>query len=110
MARTKSANPRTPKSAKSSVSAAEQHVTPTNGLPEGAVEKKLTETLTQPSAAKSARQKSQNGARSQNGAAKVSDEQIRERAYQLYLERGRQHGSDEDDWYRAETELRGHSR
>lgn len=110
MARTKSANPRPTKSAKSSVAEAEQNVTATNGMAEAAVEKKATETLNQPSAAKSASQKSQNGSRSQNGAAKVSDEQIRERAYQLYLERGRQHGSHEDDWYRAESELRGHSR
>jgi Protein of unknown function (DUF2934) len=110
MARTKSANPRPTKSAKSSVAEAEQNVTATNGVAEAAAEKKATETLNQPSAAKSASQKSQNGSRSQNGAAKVSDEQIRERAYQLYLERGRQHGNHEDDWFRAESELRGHSR
>jgi DUF2934 family protein len=35
-----------------------------------------------------------------------SDEEIRRRAYHLYLERGRQHGLHEDDWYRAEQELR----
>lgn len=27
-------------------------------------------------------------------------------AYQYYLERGGQHGSDEEDWYRAEREVR----
>src|SRR5690349_9478989 len=110
MARTKSANPRPPRSAKSSVAEAERNVTATNGMAEPAVEKKAVETLSQPPAVKSGSQKSQNGSRSQNGGAKVSDEQIRERAYQLYLERGRQHGSHEDDWYRAESELRGHGR
>jgi hypothetical protein len=27
------------------------------------------------------------------------------RAYELYLERGGEHGQDQDDWYRAEQEL-----
>jgi DUF2934 family protein len=34
------------------------------------------------------------------------EEEIRRRAYQLYEERGGQHGSDQDDWLRAETEVR----
>lgn len=113
MARTKSANPRPTKSAKSSAAEAEQSVTATNGTAEIPVQKKApqaAETLSQTPAVKSASQKSQNGSRSQNGAAKVTEEQIRERAYQLYLQRGRQHGSHEDDWYRAESELRGHNR
>jgi len=34
-----------------------------------------------------------------------SAEQVRARAYQLYLERGGQHGHDADDWLQAEYEL-----
>lgn len=34
------------------------------------------------------------------------EEEIRRRAYQLFEERGRRHGSDQDDWLRAETEVR----
>jgi hypothetical protein len=35
-----------------------------------------------------------------------SDEEIRARAYEMYLERGGKHGLDFDDWVRAERELR----
>jgi|SRR5215469_5514383 len=111
MARTKSANPRPTKSAKSSAAEAEQNLAATNGTIE--TQKKApqaAETLSQTATARTTSQKAQNGSRSGNGASKVTEEQIRERAYQLYLERGRQHGSHEDDWYRAESELRGHSR
>ena len=33
------------------------------------------------------------------------DEEIRRRAYELYEERGRQDGFDEQDWARAESEI-----
>jgi Protein of unknown function (DUF2934) len=33
------------------------------------------------------------------------EEQIRRRAYELYVERGRQSGHEMDDWLRAEREL-----
>ena len=33
------------------------------------------------------------------------EEQIRYRAYEIYLERGEQHGCDLDDWLQAEREL-----
>jgi hypothetical protein len=36
---------------------------------------------------------------------KLTPEQIAARAYQLYLERGRTHGHDFDDWLQAEYEL-----
>ena len=36
----------------------------------------------------------------------LTPEQIAARAYQLYLERGRTHGHDFDDWLQAEYELR----
>jgi hypothetical protein len=35
-----------------------------------------------------------------------ADEDIRRRAYQMYLERGGGHGEDLDDWVRAEQELK----
>jgi len=35
------------------------------------------------------------------------EEQIRARAYELYLERGREDGHDEEDWLTAEREVRG---
>ncbi len=33
--------------------------------------------------------------------------EIQELAYQFYLERGGHHGSDKEDWYRAEKTLKG---
>lgn len=36
-----------------------------------------------------------------------SDEDIRARAYQRYLERGGNHGADFEDWLAAERELKG---
>jgi hypothetical protein len=35
----------------------------------------------------------------------VGDEQIRLRAYEIYLERGEQPGRELDDWLQAEREL-----
>jgi hypothetical protein len=35
----------------------------------------------------------------------VPEEEIRYRAYEIYLERGEQPGCDLDDWFRAEREL-----
>lgn len=35
------------------------------------------------------------------------EEQIRTRAYELYEERGRDDGHDQEDWLRAETEITG---
>jgi len=37
----------------------------------------------------------------------VRDEEIRRRAYEIYLERGEQPGRDLDDWLQAERELEG---
>lgn len=36
------------------------------------------------------------------------EERIRERAYNLFLERGGKHGYAEEDWLRAEAEILGH--
>ena len=35
------------------------------------------------------------------------EEEIRQRAYELYVERGRQDGFEAEDWARAETEILG---
>jgi len=43
-----------------------------------------------------------------NGAAQLDPgihDEIRARAYELYQERGGQHGFDQEDWQRAETEI-----
>lgn len=32
--------------------------------------------------------------------------EIQQRAYELYLERGYQHGDDQNDWFRAEAEVK----
>ena len=34
------------------------------------------------------------------------EENVRKRAFELFLERGAVHGNDQEDWFRAETELR----
>lgn len=44
-----------------------------------------------------------------NQAINIGDEVIRRRAYEIWEQRGRQHGKDADDWYRAESEVRGKS-
>jgi hypothetical protein len=35
------------------------------------------------------------------------EERIRQRAHELYLQRGGQHGAHEQDWLQAEKEIRG---
>jgi len=40
---------------------------------------------------------------------RTEEELVRRRAYELWEQRGRQHGRDADDWYRAESETRGKS-
>jgi hypothetical protein len=37
----------------------------------------------------------------------VTDDQVARRAYELFVERGGEHGRDHEDWARAERELRG---
>ena len=46
---------------------------------------------------------------SNGGQRGVPDDQVRRRAYELWEQRGRQHGKDADDWFRAESEVRGKS-
>jgi hypothetical protein len=40
------------------------------------------------------------------GASTIDADEVRRRAYEIYEERGGQHGLHEDDWYRAEQEVR----
>jgi hypothetical protein len=35
----------------------------------------------------------------------TAEQEIRDRAYEIYLQRGEQHGSDLDDWLQAERDL-----
>lgn len=44
-----------------------------------------------------------------NTFATPTAEEVRRRAYELWEQRGREHGMAEDDWYRAENEVRGKS-
>ena len=41
-----------------------------------------------------------------NEAVHVTETDIARRAFEIYRERGRQHGRDLDDWLQAERELR----
>jgi hypothetical protein len=40
------------------------------------------------------------------GNATLNVDEVRRRAYELYEERGGEHGSHDEDWYRAEQEVR----
>jgi hypothetical protein len=40
------------------------------------------------------------------GNATVNLDEVRRRAYELYEQRGGQHGLQDEDWYRAEQEIR----
>jgi outer membrane protein TolC len=42
----------------------------------------------------------------QNRSGQTTDRDIARRAYELYEERGREHGHDIDDWLQAERDLR----
>ena len=39
------------------------------------------------------------------GSASLSPDEIRLRAYEIYIERGRSDGQDLEDWFQAEKEL-----
>lgn len=41
------------------------------------------------------------------GSQELTEDIIRRRAFQLYEERGREHGHDWDDWLQAEAEVMG---
>lgn len=46
----------------------------------------------------------------QHEDASPTHDQIAARAYEFFIRRGREHGFDADDWFRAEEELRGRAR
>lgn len=46
---------------------------------------------------------------SQPGSSAGLEEKIRQRAYELYEQRGFADGFDRDDWFRAENEIRGNA-
>jgi len=48
-----------------------------------------------------------NGAPSNLTQMKVPHDRVAQLAHQFWAERGHQHGHHEEDWYRAEQELRG---
>ncbi len=75
----------------------------TAGEPVGAPEKRLTgRTADQPSTGAIAAGPAGDAV----AAADPSDEDIRQRAYLRFLQRGATHGADFDDWLEAERELR----
>lgn len=63
-------------------------------------------TAAEPPAQAKGRAKAQRELGPQAGANRPAEEDIRARAYQMYLERGGHHGLDFDDWLRAEQELK----
>jgi hypothetical protein len=58
------------------------------------------------SPAKSQKKSAANGIPSNVTEMKISHEQVAELAHQFWAERGRQHGYDAEDWFRAEQALR----
>jgi hypothetical protein len=49
---------------------------------------------------------STNASSEQHNSAAMSEESIRQRAYELYEQRGRREGNHHEDWFRAEQEIR----
>jgi hypothetical protein len=43
----------------------------------------------------------------EQGSLELTEEYIQQRAYQIWEQRGRQHGHDVEDWLQAETEIFG---
>ena len=83
----------------------------TNGTTAAAVQKAPTSILQTSSAAenRAAQNETPRMSRATDSSVhpSVSEEQIRRRAYELYVQRGGTDGRHMDDWFRAETELRG---
>lgn len=74
-----------------------------------AAKKAVVEPVVEQAAAAAATGESQfsavKGEKAQPSSAEIH-EAIRRRAYELYRQRGGQHGSDKADWHRAEVEVR----
>jgi Protein of unknown function (DUF2934) len=50
---------------------------------------------------------SPHAAKPDTGSLELTEELVRQRAYQFYEERGCEQGHDLDDWFRAEAEVLG---
>src|SRR5689334_13359557 len=81
----------------------------TNGTTAGAATKTSTSALQPSTAAENRATEMPRPSRATDTSvhASVSEEQIRGRAYELYVQRGGTDGRHMDDWFRAESELRG---
>jgi len=84
-----------------------------NTVKKAASKPRTTSKAKGPATAGSKKTAAANGAAGKNGVAsnvtqmKLSHEQVARLAHQFWAERGRQHGHHEEDWFRAEQELRG---
>src|SRR5205823_14535112 len=63
-----------------------------------------------PEAADTFAARPQSANQSDEGRGEPTEDEIRFRAYELYVERGGEHGLDFEDWMRAEQELKTRSR
>ena len=54
------------------------------------------------------KQPSTEGGKEERSVANPAREEIKRRAYEIYLERGEESGRDLEDWLRAERELASH--
>jgi hypothetical protein len=62
-----------------------------------------------PSTSRESKQPSIEGGKEEGSVANPArEEEIRRRAYELYLERGEEPGHDVEDWLQAERELASH--
>jgi tripartite-type tricarboxylate transporter receptor subunit TctC len=58
---------------------------------------------------KTAKSREIRSAKSRKAQKMISDEDIRRRAYEIYLENGDSFPDELDDWFKAEKELRGYN-
>ena len=60
-----------------------------------------------PSKTRSDKPRTSNSKKSTSGAMAISYEQIAQKAYEIWLRKGRPVGQDEQNWHEAELELKG---
>ena len=61
-----------------------------------------------PSKSRESKPPTEAGEEKRSAANPAGEEEIKRRAYEIYLERGEQHGRDVEDWLQAERELASH--
>jgi hypothetical protein len=83
-----------------------QQPTPTP-LPRGADPAGQASSSVKPASAAKAPAGSPKAASTAGKISRAAPEQVAQRAYERYQQRGGQHGGDQDDWYAAEQELTG---